>query len=78
MLPPVDLDGVTIEPLGTIDRDELVRDIEQTRARLASTADALAAKADVKGQAQAKVEDLKVTARHKVADVRQQATAKVH
>lgn len=44
------------------DPDALVSEIERTRARLAATADALAAKADVKGQAQAKVEDLKVQA----------------
>jgi len=41
------------------DRDALVADIEQTRQRLAATADALAAKADVKAQAQHKVDDLK-------------------
>jgi hypothetical protein len=41
------------------DRDALVADIQQTRERLAATADALAAKADVKAQAQHKVDDLK-------------------
>jgi hypothetical protein len=60
------------------DRDALERDIQRTRDHLAATADALAAKADVKGQAQAKVEDLKATAQHKVEDVRNQANAKVH
>lgn len=51
------------------DRAELERDIAQTRERLASTADALAAKADVKGQAQAKVEDLKEDLKAKAHDV---------
>ncbi|GAA0315846.1 DUF3618 domain-containing protein [Kineococcus aurantiacus] len=51
------------------DRDELEKDIAATRERLASTADALAAKADVKAQAQAKAEDLKQTAQQKVHDV---------
>ena len=60
------------------DRAELERDIVETRERLAATADALAAKADVKAQAQAKVEDVKAQAQHKVADVKAQATAKVH
>ena len=49
------------------ERDALERDIAQTRERLARTADALAAKADVKGQAQAKVEDLKAGV-HDVSD----------
>ena len=43
----------------TPDRDALVADIEATRDRLAATTDALAAKVDVKGQAQAKVEEVK-------------------
>jgi ABC-type Na+ efflux pump permease subunit len=47
------------------DRDALVADIEQTRVRLAATADALAAKADVKAQAQHKVDDLKATVAEK-------------
>lgn len=56
------------------DRAGLERDIAETRARLASTADALAAKADVKAQASAKVEDVKAQANAKVEDVK----AKVH
>lgn len=52
------------------DRDALLARIEQTRDRLAATTDALAAKADVKGQAQAKVEDLRAQARGAVADAR--------
>lgn len=56
------------------DRAELEKDILETRARLASTADALASKVDVKGQAQAKVEDVKVQA----AATADRAAAKVH
>lgn len=47
------------------DRDALVADIIETRERLAATADALAAKADVKAQAQHKVDDLKVAVNEK-------------
>jgi hypothetical protein len=39
--------------------DEIQADIEQQRAQLAGTLDALSAKLDVKSQAQAKVADLK-------------------
>ena len=59
------------------DRAALERDIAETRDRLAATADALAAKADVKAQAQAKVDDVKAQAQHKVEDVKAQALHKV-
>ncbi|WP_369055357.1 DUF3618 domain-containing protein [Kineococcus terrestris] len=59
------------------DRDALERDIAVTRERLAETADALAAKADVKAQAQAKVEEVKGQARHAAEDARATAAAKL-
>ena len=55
------------------DRDALVEDIEKTRERLAQTADALAAKADVKGQAKAKAEEIRTTAQHRVHDTSERA-----
>ncbi|MEW1958875.1 DUF3618 domain-containing protein [Kineococcus sp. NPDC059986] len=55
------------------DRDALVEDIEKTRERLAATADALAAKADVKAQASAKVDELKTTAQHRVRETSERA-----
>jgi ElaB/YqjD/DUF883 family membrane-anchored ribosome-binding protein len=44
---------------------ELRRDIEQTRAELGDTVEALAEKADVKGQAQEQIASVKNTARQK-------------
>ncbi|MEZ0493251.1 DUF3618 domain-containing protein [Kineococcus sp. TBRC 1896] len=55
------------------DRDALVEDIEKTRERLAATADALAAKADVKAQATAKVDELRSTAQHRVHETSERA-----
>ena len=49
--------------------EEIRRDIELTRAELGDTVEALAAKADVKGQAKQKVEDVKRTAAAKKDDV---------
>ncbi|WP_432503491.1 DUF3618 domain-containing protein [Kineococcus arenarius] len=66
------------QPTPPTDRAELERDIVETRERLAQTADALAAKADVKAQAQHKVDDLKAQAQHKVADVKERAVTQVH
>ncbi|WP_432523804.1 DUF3618 domain-containing protein [Kineococcus sp. SYSU DK006] len=60
------------------DRAALERDIEITRDRLAATADALAAKADVKAQAQHKVDDVKAQALHKVDELRGHAASTVH
>ncbi|WP_432536679.1 DUF3618 domain-containing protein [Kineococcus arenarius] len=64
------------QPTPPTDRAELERDIVQTRERLAQTADALAAKADVKAQAQHKVDDVKAQAQHKVDDLKAQAQHK--
>lgn len=49
--------------------EEIRRDIEVTRAELGDTVEALAAKADVKGQAKQKVEDVKRTAAEKKDEV---------
>jgi Protein of unknown function (DUF3618) len=48
---------------------ELQQEIEQTRERLGETVGALAAKADVKAQAQAKVANVKAQARSKAIEV---------
>jgi len=45
--------------------EEIQADIERTRRELGDTAEALAAKADVKGQAKAKVNEVRQTARAK-------------
>ena len=42
--------------------EEIREEIEETRAEMGDTVEALASKADVKGQAQQKVEELKQTA----------------
>ena len=47
--------------------EEIRSDIEETREQLGETVEALAAKADVKGQAKAKVEDVKTQVREKPA-----------
>ncbi len=44
---------------GTRDPEQIEQEIERTREQLGDTVEALAAKADVKGQARAKVEDVK-------------------
>jgi ElaB/YqjD/DUF883 family membrane-anchored ribosome-binding protein len=49
--------------------EEIQEDIEETREELGDTAAALAQKADVKGQAKAKVEDAKQKASAKVQEV---------
>jgi ElaB/YqjD/DUF883 family membrane-anchored ribosome-binding protein len=56
--------------------EEIERDIEQTRKELGDTAAALAQKADVKGQAKAKVEDVKEQAREKAESVKETAREK--
>ena len=45
--------------------EEIQADIARTREELGETAEALAAKADVKGQAKAKVDEVKDSAREK-------------
>jgi Protein of unknown function (DUF3618) len=49
--------------------DELRQEIEQTRQGLGETVDELAAKADVKARARAKVADAKAQARDAAAEV---------
>jgi ElaB/YqjD/DUF883 family membrane-anchored ribosome-binding protein len=49
--------------------EEIQEDIEETREELGDTAAALAQKADVKGQAKAKVEDAKQKASAKAQEV---------
>lgn len=55
---------------GTGDPDVLRRDIEQTRAELGETVEALAAKADIKGRAQDSVEHAKLRVREGVEQAR--------
>lgn len=52
-----------------VEAQELRGEIEQTRAELGDTVDALSQKADVKAQAKAKVEDTKQQARENPAPV---------
>jgi uncharacterized protein DUF3618 len=49
--------------------EEIQHEIEQTRERLGQTVEELAAKADVKTRAQAKVADMKARARARAAEV---------
>jgi hypothetical protein len=51
-------------------------EIEETRAELGDTVEALVAKTDVKGQAKQAVNDAKATVAEKAADVKQTVTAK--
>jgi Protein of unknown function (DUF3618) len=56
--------------------DELQREIELTRERLGETVEQLAAKADVKAPAQAKVAQVKAQARSKAVEMKAQARSK--
>lgn len=58
------------------DPAELRREIEQTRRELAETVEQLAAKADVKGRAQDKAQELKSQATQKAHQVRSELVAK--
>ena len=51
--------------------EEIREDIAQTREELGDTVEALAGKADVKGQAKAKADDVKQRAREKVGSVKE-------
>ena len=51
--------------MATRQPEEIRHEIEETREQLGETVEALAAKADVKGQAKAKVEDVKEQVRSK-------------
>ena len=55
---------------------DIQREIEQTRERLGQTVEELAAKADVKTRAQAKVAEVKTRARVKAAEVKTRARVK--
>lgn len=60
------------------DERELLREeIEQVRADLGETVEALAGKADVKGQVHDKVQDTKAQVHDKVADTKTQVQQKV-
>jgi ABC-type transporter Mla subunit MlaD len=58
------------------DPEQLKTEIEQTRQQLGDTVDQLAAKADVKGRAQAKAADLTQQAKDTAAQVKKQAAAR--
>jgi ElaB/YqjD/DUF883 family membrane-anchored ribosome-binding protein len=57
--PPAEASGDQPEGGAPRDPDEIKRDIEQTRQELGDTVAAVAEKADVKGQAKAKVDEVK-------------------
>jgi ElaB/YqjD/DUF883 family membrane-anchored ribosome-binding protein len=59
------------------DPKALRRQIEQTRAEVGKTVEALAAKTDLKAQAKGKIEEVKAQAKEKVDEVKEQASAKV-
>jgi hypothetical protein len=56
--------GPGVEERGSDDRgpEEIREEIEETRAEMGDTVEALASKADVKGQAQQKIDEVKQTA----------------
>jgi type IV secretory pathway VirB10-like protein len=56
--------------------EEVQAEIEETRAELGDTVEALVAKTDVKGQAKQAVTDAKATVAGKAADVKQTVTGK--
>jgi len=56
--------------------EEIRHDIDETRGELGETVEALAEKADFKGQAQQKVKEVKQTAQQKVEEVKQTAQQK--
>jgi len=55
--------------------DEIAADIAETRERLAGSVDQLAAKLDVKAQAQQKVDDTLAKAQEKVQETKEQVVA---
>lgn len=59
----------TTEPTPELTPDQIRAQIERTRAELAETVDALAAKADVKGQAKDKVHEVTDSVKEKAADL---------
>ena len=62
-------------PAAPDDPQELEREIERTREQLGQTVELLAAKADVKGRAQAKATELSGRIKYKAGQVRQKAAA---
>ena len=62
-------------PTAPDDPQELEREIERTREQLGQTVELLAAKADVKGRAQAKATELSGRIKYKAGQVRQKAAA---
>jgi len=63
-------------PTAPDDPQELEREIERTREQLGETVELLAAKADVKGRAQAKATELSERIKSKAGQVRRQAAAR--
>src|SRR2546423_1783353 len=63
-------------PTAPDDPQELEREIERTREQLGQTVELLAAKADVKGRAQAKATELSERIKSKAGQVRQKAAAR--
>jgi hypothetical protein len=58
--------------------EDVRAEIEQTRAQLGDTVEALAAKTDVKGQAKRAVNDARATMSDKAGDARQAMSGKTH
>ncbi len=59
-----------------VEAEELREEIEETRAELGDTVEKLSEKADVKAQAQAKVDETKQQAQAKVDEAKRQTQAK--
>jgi len=70
-------DPQAADPQRRDDPDTLKHDIEETREALGETVEALSAKADVKAQAQQKVDEVKTQAQEKVDETKAQAQQKV-
>jgi ElaB/YqjD/DUF883 family membrane-anchored ribosome-binding protein len=65
--------GDPVDAFATTDPAEVRRDAEMTRAEMAKTLSALAAKADVKGRAQHKLEETKTHAQARARELSGQA-----
>jgi ElaB/YqjD/DUF883 family membrane-anchored ribosome-binding protein len=61
------------EVTGTQEPEQIQREIEETREELGDTVEALARKADVRAQAQHKIEDVKASVSDKRAQLRDSA-----
>jgi len=62
---------------GAADPEEIQREIEQTRAELGDTVEALAAKADVKAQAKNKIDETKASVSEKLDETKASVTEKI-